>query len=75
MKLLVNNALFQQSTSQSNIVSTLAVLMWKLYWTGRACTGGCDFILFYLHRLLLLFTFIVFVSVHVLLTLYLEYDL
>ena len=36
---------------------------------------GCDFILFYLHRLLLLFTFIVFVPVHVLLTLYLEYDL
>jgi len=43
--------------------------------TGRACTDGCDFILFYLHRLLLLFTFIVFVPVHVLLTLYLEYDL
>ena len=29
----------------------------------------------FLHRLLLLFTFIVFVPVHVLLTLYLEYDL
>jgi len=52
--------------SSFSSVDVVTMLDWAcVYWRLR----------FYLHRLLLLFTFIVFVPVHVLLTLYLEYDL